>query len=317
MNFTEIITAPKIDAIPSSDVVDSSSICGAFNIPQMEVISGVYKIYSKVNPNKFYVGSAVNFAARKRGHIYTLKTNRHKNPKLQAHFNKYGINDLVFVLLENVLSKDILIEREQYYINLLNPSFNVCKIAGSSLGVKRTDEFKIKVSTSKKGKHHRPECSLEKSKRQMGRKSALGYRHTEEAKARISNNNPRKRRVLQYDTDGCFIKEWESVKQAADTLGLCVVSINLCCRGKIQTSGGYRWIQSPSPGYRLSDEEIIKLGQPRKRKLIQYDLKGGLIKEWPSMREAATSLGLSISTICNCCRGKTKTSGGFKWKYKN
>jgi len=31
-----------------------------------------------------------------------------------------------------------LIEREQYYIDLLNPEYNILKIAGSRLGVKHT-----------------------------------------------------------------------------------------------------------------------------------------------------------------------------------
>lgn len=41
--------------------------------------------------------------------------------------------------------KSILLKREQYYFNLLNPPYNILKIAGSSLGHKLTEETKNKI----------------------------------------------------------------------------------------------------------------------------------------------------------------------------
>jgi hypothetical protein len=54
-----------------------------------------------------------------------------------------------------------------------------------------------------------------------------------------------------------------------------------------------------------------KLGKP----IIQYDLSGNFIKEWPSIAQAAVVTGY-ISGIKDCAKGRQKTAGGFIWKYK-
>ena len=38
-----------------------------------------------------------------------------------------------------------LIKREQYYLNKLNPEYNILKIGGSSRGFKHSKETKIKI----------------------------------------------------------------------------------------------------------------------------------------------------------------------------
>lgn len=49
------------------------------------------------------------------------------------------------------------------------------------------------------------------------------------------------------------------------------------------------------------------------KETAQLDMEGNVIKVWPSMSEAARSLGLSVSNICNCCSGRIRSTGGFKW----
>ncbi len=50
---------------------------------------------------------------------------------------------------------------------------------------------------------------------------------------------------------------------------------------------------------------------------IQYSMQGDFIKEWPSLSSIQVELGFEIASISKCCRGKNKTSYGYKWKYKN
>lgn len=54
-----------------------------------------------------------------------------------------------------------------------------------------------------------------------------------------------------------------------------------------------------------------KLSDP----VLQLTLDDELIKEWPSMSEAARN-GFNISCISECCNGKRKTYKGFKWVKK-
>lgn len=201
----------------------------------------IYKITSKIKPAKIYIGSALIYKNRRWSHLTNLKSKKHKNIKLQNHFNKYGIDDLYFEVVETVASKDEILNREQYWIDKLNPWFNICKIAGNSLGVKRSLEYRIKMSNSKTGKKHRPECSIEKSLRMMGKQQNLGYKHTDEAKKNISKNHGRKRAVSQFDLDGNFIQDWDYIKLAADTLNIQKTGINMCCKNIIKQTGGFKF----------------------------------------------------------------------------
>lgn len=54
---------------------------------------------------------------------------------------------------------------------------------------------------------------------------------------------------------------------------------------------------------------------PAARKVNQYTLDGEFIRTWDCAADITKELGISNSHICNCCRGKRKTTGGFKWSY--
>lgn len=116
-------------------------------------LSGIYLITSK-STDKFYIGSATRLSARKNLHFRQLRANKHHNRHLQNIFNKYGEEDLIWSTLELVNDTSRLVEREQFWIDKLQPEINICKIAGSSLGVKRSQETKKKMKDAKNGKHY-------------------------------------------------------------------------------------------------------------------------------------------------------------------
>lgn len=60
----------------------------------MVIKSGIYKLISKLKPDMFYIGSSINIKNRFGRHKSNLKTNKHDNPILQNHVNKYGIKDI-------------------------------------------------------------------------------------------------------------------------------------------------------------------------------------------------------------------------------
>lgn len=114
---------------------------------------GVYKIESKIKPNRVYIGSSTIMNHRFWAHKNDLIKNKHNNPKLQRHYNKYGADDFIFSIVEqfDFISKGHLISREQYYIDLLKPYFNVLKLAGTPLGFKLSKESIEKIRQSRIG----------------------------------------------------------------------------------------------------------------------------------------------------------------------
>lgn len=112
-------------------------------------IVGIYKIQSILKPDRIYIGSALDIKTRWRGHRFDLKNNKHHSIKLQRHYNKYGLSDLVFAIV-TICDKKDLIEIEQKYIDINNPYFNCCLIAGNCTNRKLSDDTKRKISEANK-----------------------------------------------------------------------------------------------------------------------------------------------------------------------
>ena len=49
--------------------------------------------------------------------------------------------------------------------------------------------------------------------------------------------------------------------------------------------------------------------------ILQFSKSGEFIKEWPSAWEAERQLGIFQTHICQCCKGRHKSAGGFVWRY--
>ena len=64
-----------------------------------------------------------------------------------------GLSKFTLEILEYCDSKD-LICREQYYIDLLKPEYNILKWAHSSLGFKHSEESRAKMSSSRAGENN-------------------------------------------------------------------------------------------------------------------------------------------------------------------
>lgn len=116
-------------------------------------MTGIYKIQSISNPDKIYIGSAINISQRWDRHLNDLRKNKHCNRHLQRHFNLYGENDLSFEILEKCKHIQLL-KFEQLYIDILQPSFNICAVAGSRFGCVATfaTREKIRVSAKRRNK---------------------------------------------------------------------------------------------------------------------------------------------------------------------
>jgi group I intron endonuclease len=120
------------------------------------VKSGIYAIRNKES-GKVYVGSAVSVNRRWNLHRHRLTRQKHHSRHLQAAWNLYGSDAFEFIILEEVIDKSKLIEREQYWMNFYKSynrkfGYNVNPIAGSSFGVKRTEEYKNRIRKSLSGR---------------------------------------------------------------------------------------------------------------------------------------------------------------------
>ena len=140
--------------------------------------SGVYQIRNIENDH-IYVGStSKEFRKRWNIHRHLLRKQNHHSPHLQNAWNLYGEDNFVFEILEEIIfpkdkmkAREIIIKYEQIWIDSLQPEYNVCKFAGSCLGIKRSEEYKQKMSEIKSGENH----------------PMFGKHHDEETKRKMSD----------------------------------------------------------------------------------------------------------------------------------
>lgn len=91
-------------------------------------------IYNEIS-QKRYVGSARQFRVRKNIHWCLLRKGKHHSAHLQASWNKYGENAFSFYPLETIptVTDEQLREREDHYIRLLRPEYNMSPVASRSV----------------------------------------------------------------------------------------------------------------------------------------------------------------------------------------
>lgn len=121
--------------------------------------TGVYIIVCKANGKKYIGSTSKSFKARWKTHINQLKSHTHHSYLLQRCYNKYGIENFDFNVLETCGKEDCF-KKEQYYFDTLNPELNICKFAGSIYGRKSTAKTKKKLSRIFKKRNNKGKNSL-------------------------------------------------------------------------------------------------------------------------------------------------------------
>ena len=114
--------------------------------------------------------------------------------------------------------------------------------------------------------------------------------------------------VTQYTLDGIVVAVYPSAKTASESvIGANRSYITQCCKKNRVSAGGFLWAYEhdrPAPYAKQSHQAVN-----------QYTLTGTLIATFVSLTTAENSTGVKVHNICQCCRGKSKTAGGFIWKY--
>lgn len=221
----------------------------------------IYKI-TNIKNNRFYIGSSLYPEYRRIKHFEALKYNRHENIFLQRSFNKHGIHNFKFEIIQ-FFTKEILRIEEQKIINTFINDKNICyniaknteapmqgrkhtkealeKMRIASIGNKNclgkhlTKEHKKKISLFHKGKILSEETKMKISLSSKENKSYLF------GKFRKEHHSSKK--IYKYTKDNIFIKEYNCLLDAAEELGDLLKSKNIscCARGNIKSAYGFIW----------------------------------------------------------------------------
>lgn len=117
--------------------------------------------------------------------------------------------------------------------------------------------------------------------------------------------------VYQYDLNGNFIKEYKSVRTAANELNLSHSNISRSCNGIYKHTGGYIFNYNK---FKKTD----KLDKPNavKKIVIEVDCNNLEINRWDSIMECSRDICIDSSNISRVCNGIKKSVKNRFFKFK-
>jgi len=245
-------------------------------------MSGKYTVYKHTTPNgKVYIGITSRKPEerwRKNGSGYTT------SPHFYSAIKKYGWENINHEIIKTGLTREEAWEMEKSLIAMYdstnrNRGYN--QTFGGEFGLKITPEIRRKLS-ERKIKYYSNPSAIEEL-----RKRATGYKHSEEAKRKMSEHH---KGITHKATD-----EWKSN-----------ISVSL-----------KKYYQNQENRARHAEDfnRIAKLGLEKSKAVDQIDNAGNVVCTYKSMKEAYRKTGIRDGGISKCCNGKTKTAGGYYWRY--
>lgn len=124
------------------------------------------------------------------------------------------------------------------------------------------------------------------------------------------------KKVIQYSIKGDFIQIFDSLTNAAKSVGLTnTTSITQSCSSG-SCSKGYFWRYYTENYPKNIDVKVSKhcLATIKHKNIYQYTLDKHLVNTYHSYKEAAESVKAHSSGISLCCRGLQKTCKGYLWE---
>lgn len=246
-------------------------------LTEIPIGAGIYQLTNKVN-GKSYIGSTKNFRIR----IAQHKSKRSCCVKLKAAIQKYGVDNFEFNVLESVNSDnpiqlDGLLKEREQYFLDKLQPF---------------DSYGYNIHRTSNG---------------VG-----GTSHSAEYKQSISGQNSKvAKQVRQYNMDGQYECTYSTIRAAAlANPPASVQTIIRCCNGLSISTGGKMWSYN-------GHSPPIPRTRYKGRTVIQLNSNNEIIREFPSIKEAAIHLGCSSSNVLDCCTGRIQTSKIGIWIYKD
>lgn len=277
---------------------------------------GIYKIENKINC-KVYIGQSIAIKKRWQQHKYEARTGESQAP-LYLALRKYGIENFSFEVLEEC-PQELLDEKEAFWIayyksNDRDFGYNILS-GGQNGGVLYPNEWFYELWDAG--------FTVTEIQKELGvahgtvRAKLEGYKdyntHTSRSRGAAKaikqgriigfNNSIETVPVYQYDLNGQYVAEHESMTGAARKLGHDAPGAESAIRAVLnherQTAYGYQWSKE-----KVESMPIVSVPHGKLIRCVNTN------QIFHSVREAAKWCNLkSHSGVRECCAGQRKTAG--------
>lgn len=248
----------------------------------------IYKILNTCN-GKVYIGQTTQ-SLKDRIAQHKCDSNRNRSSALHCAIRKYGFECFEVEQIDHAHSREELNNKERYWIdyyNSISPNgYNLT--TGGDGAFEPSEETRKKMSTSHKGvKFSKERCEKQSEQRRGENAPWYGKRLSDEHKQKIRRAN-----TGHKHSDETRKKMSESHK-------------------KFYTDEMIKRWKEINKNNRPTEEAIRKSQEVRMRKV--RCLENGIV--YFSLKNAGENMCVNYKLICNCCRGKRKTAGGYHWEY--
>lgn len=208
--------------------------------------AGVYGVLNRLNGN-FYIGSASSNRINVRFRNHCINRTGGNLP-LMCAISKYGLQSFSFIIFEYfpgfIHNEDLkknhlkLLERENHFVKLFCPEYNILQVAGSSLGFKHSVETRKNMKLNYSDKRRLQIGFLNKGKSL----SEYTKRCISESKKKLFSDQNRKDKYLTkqehvlfkgkpvqlFGLNGNFVSEYTSVLKMSRIFKSCRKTIRKC-----------------------------------------------------------------------------------------
>lgn len=240
-----------------------------------ERICGIYFIKNIVN-NKLYIGQSNNIYKRWNNHKNDLKNNR-DSKYLQSSYNKYGEENFVYGILE-LCEPDLLDWKEMNYIIMYNSrdyqnGYNLTDGGSAPSGYRHTQETKAlfsKILIGNKRRLGKPSSEEEKIRMSISRKGKpgkSGWNQTKETREKMSKSKTGVLGLKKKFSSSKYIgvkfnkkrRKWESwiwIEKSGIYLGIFQFEIEAALA---YNEAAYEYFGYKAKVNKISNEEILDL----------------------------------------------------------
>lgn len=239
--------------------------------------TGIYR-WTHLESNKSYIGSSLNLGKRLRNYFSTTFISHPTRATMIINkaLLKYGYSKFKLEILEYCTIKD-LTHREQYYMVIFHPKYNVLKTAYSSLGYKHTDESLDKV-----------------------RKNLVKLNLSKSIKVKVTN--------LLTNTS----VEFDSIRRAAQSLNVNKMTISRHILQAKPLKGIYKLESNLAPSSYSSNY----INHPASIEIEVTDLQLKTVTKYSSISDAGRALDLKYQSIAVYLKRNQKSPFKGRYMFK-
>lgn len=314
-------------------------ICKIYDFNDVGINNQLMGIYCIFNTKYYYAGQSKNIRKRWLAHRASCKRNQHENTFVQNVYNKHVNDDPYKFKILELCTEAELTDREAFWVNEYGKKYNlICMniydprdsvyresdprsktvyqfnssgillnkwhgIPDASINI-GVSESMISACLQKRSKHGGTfiwsyDKNINIDDYTVYRKGDEGYIpcHT--------------KRVLQFDSKGEFIRLWNSIIDASETLGIDNGGITNVCKKRLGSAGGFIW-RYEGDSVTAEDLNLVQ----KRIACCKYDINGVFIKKFNTCSEAAAEFGIKYQIIHNCCKTRG-TYKGYFYLYEN